>query len=268
MIINIFGVGRSGTKALQLFIAYALLQKHKQIKLNYEPYFWASRLQGIKHHLTTKHFTNSIEDFSASHQQFLKKISSGPVVVNKFIRANGRIEPISRITNADYNILIIRNKEGVLKSVNKEAFDFSSIGSKYKIEYTQDLMIDAKAAGLNIDKSKSKNEIVWQAYNEHAKSLKDLVVIQYEKLSDPNYLAKKLEFLNCQSKLFESYSTLRGNLIHNQNVLTNQNIIEKNTLLDKIKFYSFFRVNRKIKFSEQDLGDIVSLSEKSNQIGL
>ena len=39
MHISIYGVGRSGTKAIQLYLSYLLAQKHGQVWINFEPYF-------------------------------------------------------------------------------------------------------------------------------------------------------------------------------------------------------------------------------------
>jgi len=264
--INIFGVGRSGTKSLQLFIAYGLLQKYATIQLNYEPYFWATRLLGVKsfegigHHLNTKHFTDKTSDFSNKHQQYLRKMSAADVVVNKFIRANGRTKPITEITGANYNLFLVRDQEGVLNSVDKQSFDFTSIGSRFKINYKENFLKDAKDVGLTLRKNDSDNQMVWRAYNEYARRDDNLIEIAYERLNDPNYLSQKLSFLELDKNLFEQYANLRGNQIHNESVLKNQAKIDNNSLSDKVKFYSLFRLNRRTSFSNQKLGDVVRLA--------
>ena len=43
MKVNIYGVGRSGTKAVQLYIAYLLARKFVKVWVNYEPSHWKDR---------------------------------------------------------------------------------------------------------------------------------------------------------------------------------------------------------------------------------
>lgn len=266
MRVNIFGVGRSGTKSLQLFISYALLQKNNEIKINYEPYFWATRLLGVKsfdgirHHLTTKHFTRKVEDFSNEHQAYLKSMVQAPVVVSKFIRANGRIEPISKITESDYDILIMRDLNDVINSLQKQAFDFTSIGSKIKINYLKQFLKDAKQSGLKIDDRKSPDVIAWDLYNQSAQKVNNLIIIKYENLNDPDYLSDKLAFLDIDKSFCEKYREFRGNQIHDQTLLKNKAKVNPNTLSDKMKFYSVFRFNHNTKFSNQIIGDNVTLA--------
>ena len=40
MKINIFGVGRSGTKGIQMYLTLCMLERFKKIGINYEPFLW------------------------------------------------------------------------------------------------------------------------------------------------------------------------------------------------------------------------------------
>ena len=41
--ILIYGVGRSGTKAIQLYLSYLIALQEEKMWINYEPYFWLTR---------------------------------------------------------------------------------------------------------------------------------------------------------------------------------------------------------------------------------
>lgn len=137
MNINIFGVGRSGTKALQLMIAYALLQKHPKIWLNYEPYYWQTShnivsWKGIKMDWSNPIFTTDVSELSTPHQNYLKNLAKHEIpIVTKFIRGNGRVNAINQIMKPDFTFGLIRPLEEVLNSVVNTTFNFLTIGNVY-----------------------------------------------------------------------------------------------------------------------------------------
>jgi hypothetical protein len=138
MRINIFGVGRSGTKAVQLYLSYLLALKENNIRINYEPYFWETRFtdvfnfEGYYYHMNTPHLVQSTKEFSKGHLSFLKKISSTDLsVTTKFIRGNGRMDAINAVIQPDHNVAIIRDLYQVLVSVLKTEWDFWSVGFEH-----------------------------------------------------------------------------------------------------------------------------------------
>lgn len=142
MHISIYGVGRSGTKAIQLYLSYLLARKEGKVWINYEPYFWLDRktnlvnYEGFYHHSTSPHLCRSTKEFSPRHRHFIKQLSkqSGSTVT-KFIRGNGRICAINEILQPDHNIVVVRDLYEVLFSVLKMPWDFWSVGFEFTISW-------------------------------------------------------------------------------------------------------------------------------------
>lgn len=133
MKINIFGVGTSGTKAIQLYLTYLLIEKEGMVKVNYEPYYWLNRktnelnYEGIFHHITSNlilkegQLTKLHADYLLSlYENDTKKDIS---IVTKFIRANGRIEEINKVMKPDLTIVVIRDVYSVLASLSSKPWD-------------------------------------------------------------------------------------------------------------------------------------------------
>ena len=142
MHIAIYGVGRSGTKAGQLYLAHQLAEKSGSTWINYEPYFWVDRktfdlnYEGYFHHATAPHFTHTASDFSSRHIRFLHKLlRHDPPLVTKFIRGNGRIDAINEVLHPDLTIVVFRDLYQVLISLLKNNWDFWSIGFEYPISW-------------------------------------------------------------------------------------------------------------------------------------
>jgi len=135
MRITIFGVGRSGTKAVQLYLSYLIAQRENKVWINYEPYFWENRFtnvlnyEGYFHHMHSPHIVRTVDEISRSHVRFLKKLSISKMSsTTKFIRGNGRMDAINAILQPDHSIAIIRDVYQVLISVLKTDWDFWSVG--------------------------------------------------------------------------------------------------------------------------------------------
>ena len=140
MRITIFGVGRSGTKAIQLYLSYLVAQRENRIWINYEPYFWETRCtdvinnEGYYHHMHSPHFVQSEGEFTKRHVNFLKKLKISEMSsTTTFIRGNGRMDAINQVLQPDHNVVIIRDLYQVLVSVLKTEWDFWSVG----FEHTQ-----------------------------------------------------------------------------------------------------------------------------------
>jgi len=142
MKILIYGVGRSGTKAIQLYLSYLIARIEGNVWINYEPYFWLDRktkvvnFEGFYHNTTGPHFARTASEFSKGHIRFLKKLYRHETsTVTKFIRGNGRINAIGEVYPADYSIIIIRDLYEVLLSVMKTEWDFWSVGWDYQVSW-------------------------------------------------------------------------------------------------------------------------------------
>lgn len=131
MHLSIFGVGRSGTKAIQLYLSYLIALREGRVWINYEPYFWLDRkthlinYEGFLHHYTTPQLMTHADCFSKTHLTFLNKLKApNSSIVTKSIRSNGRIEKLTEVFEPDHTIIVIRDLYPVLKSLSKTQWDF------------------------------------------------------------------------------------------------------------------------------------------------
>ena len=135
MNILIFGVGRSGTKAVRIYLAYYMAKYiNKCLWLNYEPYYWLSNgiinYEGVYQNVNSKQIMNAEDKLSKRHIRFIKNMKHSKLpTLTKFIRGNGRIDQICEIHQPEYIIGVIRPLDQVLASLNKFNWDFFSVGS-------------------------------------------------------------------------------------------------------------------------------------------
>ncbi|MCC7232742.1 MAG: glycosyltransferase family 2 protein [Bacteroidia bacterium] len=196
--ISIYGVGRSGTKAFQLYTSHVLSLLYGSVRINYEPLFWINRktreinYEGYFHHTHTPHFiTDENYQLSPGIRRYLRKLSEGNhPVVTKFIRANGRIPAFNKTMAVTHSILVIRNIYEVLGSLGPQVWDFWSTGFDFKID-TDAFMKELEASSLlddfdyckkNINSSLDYNAMYWYAMNTAALkgSQKNTVIIRYK----------------------------------------------------------------------------------------
>lgn len=209
MKIAIYGVGRSGTKAVQLYLSYLLAQKENNIWINYEPYFWENRFtdlfnhEGYYHHMHSPHFVRSANEFSKSHIRFLKKLNSHDLSsTTKFIRGNGRMDAINQILEPDHNIAIIRDLYQVLVSVLKMEWDFWSVGfehaqnwESFTKEVRQKKLIDNFDWCMDqISDRLDQNAFYWYVMNKSMllSSWPNTHVIHYSNISQVEELARQI----------------------------------------------------------------------------
>jgi hypothetical protein len=154
MNILIFGVGRSGTKAVQLYLSYLLSQKNGSAWINYEPYFWLNRktvsinYEGLYHHSSSPHIATDPSQLSRRHRNFLQQLSNHKEdVITKFIRGNGRTRAIIPLIQPDHTFVIVRDLYQVLKSVLRTNWDFLSVGFEYKLNW-ENFMNEVRRSGL------------------------------------------------------------------------------------------------------------------------
>lgn len=205
----IFGVGRSGTKAVQLYLSYLFAEKNGSTWINYEPYFWLNRktsiinYEGLYHHASSPNIATSPDQFSRRHRNFLQDLSKHPTdIVTKFIRGNGRIGAIRPLLDADLTIVIIRDLYQVLTSVLRTNWDFMSVGFEYKMNWDSFLHETAKSGLIDdmdwftdrINDRLDRNAFYWYVMNlssiEH--SAEDIVFIDYNEIEKTESIAKVL----------------------------------------------------------------------------
>jgi hypothetical protein len=207
MNILLFGVGRSGTKAVQLYLSYNMAKNFGNIRINYEPYFWQNRktnkinYEGLYHHATSPNIATSPDQFSKRHRNFLRELSkSSPNVVTKFIRGNGRIRAIEPLIQPDSTIVIVRDLYEVLTSVLLTNWDFLSVGFEYKIDW-ESFLQEVRKSGLieNLDwcidqitDRLDRNAFYWYVMNISAieYATDDTIFIDYSKLEEIQNAAK------------------------------------------------------------------------------
>lgn len=209
MHILIYGVGRSGTKAIQLYLSYLLALKEQRVWINYEPYFWLNRktkainFEGFYHHTHSPHFANDVSKFNRAHKRFLKGLTHHDTsIVTKFIRGNGRIGAINEIIKPDHCLIIIRDIYEVLLSVMRTEWDFWSVGWDYQVSWDSFVQeVREKGFVENLDKILDQvedridqNAFYWYAMNLAALNSNpaDVYWIDYRKINAIENIAKKI----------------------------------------------------------------------------
>lgn len=281
MNINIYGVGRSGTKAIQLFITYLIAEREKYVAINYEPYLWRSRklgnysYQGISNLFSDKHITNNKTEISKTHQKFIQQLITSDISnVSKFIRANGYINPINDITKPDSSFVVIRGIYDVLSSINRLGFNFYSVGVKWEkpfwnsfVKETLKRNILSEQELINEIKSvKSplvKNAFYWYIMNLVAldASSSKTYFVNFNSLDDiENKISNILFSKNTDYKLSEN--KFKGDNIHRNCPLKNINSQNRTfqSIINKLIFYSFGRIIDSPAYLHESTGDVCEIN--------
>ncbi|MFM7217972.1 MAG: hypothetical protein ACKO1U_08145 [Bacteroidota bacterium] len=277
MHILIFGVGRSGTKAVQLYFSYLLAKRNGRTWINYEPYFWLNRktgsinYEGLYHHTSSPNLASSPTEFTRSHRRFLSNLSIHEgMTVTKFIRGNGRIGAIKDLLQPDSTIVIVRDLYQVLTSVLRTNWDFLSVGFEYKMNWDS-FMQEVRRKGLveNYDWCDNlitdridRNAFYWYVMNLAAIEYpsNDVHFIDYAEIAKVEMLARQLFQSEDLPSISDSIFT--GDYIHSDYPLLSEQpsfstkellngIFYKSQLTDK---YGLFLPTRKV-------GDSVKLNE-------
>lgn len=272
--INIFGVGRSGTKAVQLWLSYLLIQKFGEVKLVYEPFLYKNRfletsLAGKLTHKYTPLFLDEDKEYPIPKYflRFCNHISKSNPLVAKFIRGNGRINTINNLIKPDLSVLIVRDLYEVLSSVALQSWNL--VENKFEWErlsnFTEKRYPHLKDMGFDWRNSPSctvKNSIYWFTMNMFALENLDsqTIVLDYNQFIQDDYHYKLYESLesldiNISDDMRISNSLFRGKNIHKYTSFVSQakkvGDIEKNNqkFLQKAAYKSLFLYD---DFSEFD----------------
>ncbi len=232
MHILIYGVGRSGTKAIQLYLSYLLALKEENVWINYEPYFWLSRktkavnFEGFYHHTHSPHFAKEAGEFTGAHRKFLKNLAHHDgSIVTKFIRGNGRIEAINEVIKPDHCLIIVRDLYEVLLSVMRTEWDFWSVGWDYQVDWESFIkeirgkeLIENFDGILNqIEDRIDQNALYWYAMNLAALKSNSQGVhwIEYKRIGEIEDLARRIFNLNELPEVFRQEKFSGENLHRN-----------------------------------------------------
>lgn len=272
MKINIFGVGRSGTKAVQLYITYLLAKKYNYVWLNYEPFRYQTRKlgrgfdRGMHLHENTPLFLdNNSNYFNREFNKFCNDlVDSYEVVVSKFIRGNGRINLINEYTQPNLSFLVVRDLYSILISSAKANW---CIISKKEwesfIKEASQLYPIPKYTNYFADKLYVV-AIYWYVMNKYAlENAKELIIIDYNELNlIQQYCSKNIGTINIdiRSSLFQGKRIHDDDLIKDCPLKTNNkfNQIVSN-VKNKIKSKMFK------DFSYKTIGNLVMLNPNHNQ---
>jgi hypothetical protein len=232
MKIHIYGIGRSGTKAVQLYLSYLVALKEGNVWINYEPYFWLDRYarivnyEGLYYHFNSPHFLHDENQLTNGHRKFLQKFNhDGTSVVTKDIRANGRISALDSFLKPDYSFLIIRDLYEVLTSMLKREWDFFSVGWEYVLNWDNFVEEIKKAEIIDnlrwclerINDRIDRNAFYWYVMN--------VAALKYN--SEKVYLLRFREFQSLQetSKIIFGehipYENILSDKFHGENLHTN-----------------------------------------------
>lgn len=157
----IHGVGRSGTKIVQLATCLGLARAYGRCDTVYEPFHWAHRgctvpsAPGIREHRRLPLFLSDTETASVDSRYLRAKMAPrGNVpLVGKFIRGNGRIGLIDRLVAPDRTIVVLRSLPHVLQSVRRCPFDLLGKGQHYPSDATR--LVDEITATCSLPVSRA-----------------------------------------------------------------------------------------------------------------
>jgi hypothetical protein len=129
--VAIFSVGRSGSKALQLYIGTGLAKEYGTVRVNYEPFMYAEKSlrktcsygKYLDKNIPkfTKKGLNKVEKTHLDN--FVAGMNSDYATVSKFIRAGGRSGQIVRRLDADVVFLLIRDVYEVMESIARRTWN-------------------------------------------------------------------------------------------------------------------------------------------------
>lgn len=283
-------MGRSGTKAVQLFVCKLLLEKYDQVKINYEPYFWKSRMgdyyyEGIHHHINTPLFSRKAEILNHQHRDFLHLLMNAAPqtpVVTKFIRATGRMDQINTLTKPNLIIVVVRDLMEVLNSIQRQSWNFYHIGApiidNFEVNFEDDLIAYARSISSQYSdivledfeifhSDLMKNALFWYLSNwQMLNSSNDFILLEYQNLSvKEDFLKEKLSVQH--SKL--RFESLTGSDIRNNNSIQNIDIDSKswrNRWNTRIFHYSTRKKYIPAWYVRETTGDLVKVSSEKYSI--
>lgn len=272
MQINIFGVGRSGTKAVQLYAAYLAVMKWGSVKINYEPFYWKNRYldmsyRGIECHNALPIFADRNEHTAYRHEHYLENLNDYPVTVSKFIRGNGRISMINRITSPQHSIVVVRDLFDILNSIGQRQWDFLGKGlyyndrERFMNEIIEKHIVDREVL-KDISSNTDINALYWYAMNKYALEHKEKNTA-YILFSDQSAIKRTIEGIyNIRMDLSLNDVRFEGHNLHKQYPLTSRR--KQNNIL-------YERINRQIikrigfSFDTYRSGTVDSLAPLRNE---
>ena len=170
MKITIFGIGRSGTKAIQLYTAYYVAKKYQKVRIVYEPFFMHSRKKGSENSFAYRvHSTAPIvnAENSSSLNNLINSFNFNDEIatVYKFIRGNGRIDMINDTLKPDLSILVVRDLYEVLASIAVQTWNMEDRWNKIQSE-----LIDfyPEAEYLTHPNKLMRHAAYWYCLNKYA----------------------------------------------------------------------------------------------------
>jgi hypothetical protein len=184
--IIIAGVGRSGTKLLQLVVSYIVADQFGPMSVHYEPLLWCdyrmkkTNPEGIAVHKSLPLLADAEIELDERQRAFFSAFREerGYARVTKFIRMTGRLPLLRKLFPKSPILFVHRDPVGVVNSLLN--MPFSLLGPPH---YESDLprlmqemdrrgWIDREAVAKNKDERWFAETIHWQAMNR--KALEDI----------------------------------------------------------------------------------------------
>ncbi len=239
MKVNIFGVGRSGTKIVQLYTCLAFLEKFEYCGINYEPFYWQSRkCKGVSKQGTAEHMflplliaDSVLGNYRSGFLKDISTISEDIPLVSKFIRGNGRIGFISNQMGVDKNILVIRCLPAVLNSLSRDNWDFLGQRFEYKNDWPRFKEEVRRVSNRlyiewlkRIDENDKfdRNAVYWAVMNDFAIENNRGIVLMIDfseiKRNPDGELSKVAEYLSLPSPEI-NFNCVPGKEIHTEKII-------------------------------------------------
>lgn len=274
MNINIYGVGRSGTKAVQLYASYLAAERYGSVKINYEPFYWKNRFldmsfRGIECHKAIPLFADECQKITKRHKHYLKALNDYPYSITKFIRGNGRIALLNRITRPNYSIIVIRSLFDILNSIGQRQWDYLGKGLYY--DDTKRFMNELKGKNIverhvlrDIQSETDINALYWYAMNKYAleNPVNGAKYIMFNDMEGIETLIAGIFQENTVIKL--KNNRFEGGNIHSQYPLFS-NVKRKNLLYERINRQLIKRIG--LSFDTYRSGTIDRVVRETKAVG-
>ncbi len=221
---NIYGVGRSGTKAVQLYLSYMLAKRNGYVKINYEPFYWRNRFldisyRGIECNRQLPLFMEKCFKTTLRCRKYLENLNITENSITKFIRGNGRIEFLNSITNPDYTIIVIRDLFQTLSSIEQRNWSFLGKGLLY--DDTERFIVEVRDRELvdrdilnSIDNNTDLNAVYWYAMNKYILDNipHNAILLNFDNLSSIESIVSRI--LNIKESPETSIKLFEGESLH------------------------------------------------------
>lgn len=231
--VAIFSVGRSGSKALQLYISTGLAREFGGVWVSYEPFMYKGK--SLRKNPYGRYLDSRIPKMIKNHlnkrqkkhlDNFAKGINSGHATVAKFIRAGGRSKQVVRRLDVDVVFLLVRDLYGVVESIARRTWNLQEEWRRFCYEAKGEYPFIDSLLKPNTDKL-LQSAIHWFVMNDRMiRDLKEddcsVVLVRYKDIDNLEDFCRSSGLPTPPTDL--DRQLLQGRRIHSEAPLTSVHV--------------------------------------------